>query len=395
MKKCLTVLLLSVLCLSCTMGKLPLPTIPPGQKAKLKNYLDQHRQSPVEYVVSKFADHDIVFLGEYHRIKHDVELVQRLIPALYQAGVFNLGIEFASFDDQPKIDSMLTAADYDSALAARFLWNEWPWWGYQEYADLFKAAWEVNNSLPDSAPKFRIIGLNVRADWSLVWSEEDRNNPEIMKKVWKEGNGDAFMASVILKELVAKNQKGLIYSGINHAYTKYRQPVYDVSKKKLKRLFNRRMGNLVYAQIGEKCCTIFLHSPWPSAKGYSKHSVYPADGIIDALFAELGADYYPVGFDTHGTPFGNLTGETSYWKYGYPHFTLEQYCDGYIFSKPLSQYEGVSVIKNWFTEENRLQAIAQIANPDPRVKDTTRTVSDLYEGLKWDADFGRRFRIFR
>ncbi|HFE63556.1 MAG TPA: hypothetical protein ENK14_03965 [Caldithrix sp.] len=155
------------------------------------------------------------------------------------------------------------------------------------------------------------------------------------------------------------------------------------------------LGNLVYAQIGEKCCTIFLHSPWPSKCGYSKPYVYPADGIIDALFAELSASYYPVGFDTRGTPFGSLPGNTSFWKYSYPDFTLEQYCDCYIFSKPLSQYEGVSVIKNWFTEANRLEAIAQIANHDPRVKDTIQTVPELYQGLKWDTDFRRRFRIFR
>ncbi|GAB4375284.1 MAG: hypothetical protein Kow0042_20590 [Calditrichia bacterium] len=346
-------------------------------------------------MISKFADHDIVFLGEYHRIKHDVELVQQLIPALYRAGVFNLGIEFALYADQPEIDSMLTAPSYDSTLAAKFLWNQWPWWGFQEYADLFKTAWELNHTLPNSARKFRIVGLNTRADWSLVWSEADRQNPEIMKRVWKNRDGDEYMASVILNQFVAKQQKALIYSGINHAYTKYQQPVYNLEKKKLVSLLNRRMGNFVFAKIGERCCTIFLHSPWPSVKGYSKPFVYPVDGIIDALFAELGSDYYPVGFDSHGTPFGRLPSTTSYWKHGYPDFTLEQYCEGYIFCKPLSRYQGVSVIKNWFTAENRLEAIAQIANPDPRVKDTTLTVSRLYQGLKQDTDFRRRFRIYR
>jgi hypothetical protein len=38
-------------------------------------YLQNHWKSPEEYVISKFKDHDYVFIGEYHRIKHDVELI--------------------------------------------------------------------------------------------------------------------------------------------------------------------------------------------------------------------------------------------------------------------------------------------------------------------------------
>ncbi len=61
---------------------------------------------------------------------------------------------------------------------------------------------------------------------------------------------------------------------------------------------------------------------------------------------------------------------------------------------PLSEFEGVSVIDGWFTEANRLEAIAQIANPNPRVKDTTRSVAQLTAGLERDRDFARRFARF-
>jgi len=62
---------------------------------------------------------------------------------------------------------------------------------------------------------------------------------------------------------------------------------------------------------------------------------------------------------------------------------------------PLSQYEGVHVVEGWFNEQNRLSAIAQIANPDPRVKNRDRTVQDLSAALAEDTDFQRRFARLR
>jgi hypothetical protein len=213
-----------------------------------------------------------------------------------------------------------------------------------------------------------------------------------MKKVWKYGMSDEVMAEVIMKEFVDKGEKALIYSGINHAYTEYRQPVYDESEGKFVRFVEDRMGNRVYDKIGKRCITIFLHSPWPGKKGYSSPEVYPADGVIDALMLGLDPKYRRVGFDVKGTPFERLPGETSLWKHGYDDFTLGMYCDGYIYQKPLSKYEGVTVAKGFINENNRLDAIAQSANP--RAKDTSRTVEDLMASMASDTDFARRFRRF-
>lgn len=58
-----------------------------AQRARLADYIKTHYQSPTEYILHKFVDHDIVFLGEWHRIKHDPVLVQSLIPALYANGM--------------------------------------------------------------------------------------------------------------------------------------------------------------------------------------------------------------------------------------------------------------------------------------------------------------------
>ncbi|MDF1545016.1 MAG: ChaN family lipoprotein [bacterium] len=362
-----------------------------GQSEKLVAYLSENYQSPENYIVSCFEDHDIVFVGEYHRIKHDAQLIQHLIPHLYEAGVYNVGIEFANFIDQPLIDQLITADNYDDSLANEIQFRQWPFWGFQEYVDIYKAAWELNQKIPEGSQTIRILGLNGRSDWSYVWSPEDRRNPEVLKKVWPDGDSDECMARIISEECIAKGEKALIYSGINHAYTKYKQPLYDFENDSLIRLNNRRMGNRVYSEIGDRAMTIFLHSPWTSASGYSE-SVRPADGAICGLISRLNPDSMRYGFDVAGTPFASLTGSTSYWQYGYPGFTLEDYCDGYIIQMPLSEYEGCTVIEDFINESNRLAAISQGANP--ATKDSSRTVESIMDALRNDTDFKRRFSQF-
>ena len=51
-----------------------------AEEKDLVRYLQQEGQSPENYIISKFKDHDYILLGENHRIKHDVDLVARLIP---------------------------------------------------------------------------------------------------------------------------------------------------------------------------------------------------------------------------------------------------------------------------------------------------------------------------
>jgi hypothetical protein len=370
------------------------PAVSPKLVTTLTEYVLDHYQTPEDYISSKFSDHDIVFVGEFHRIKHDPELIQRVIPKLYEAGVYNLGMEFARRRDQDDIDRLVTGDVYDESLAKELLWREWPWWGFQEYADIFRAAWCLNKGLPDGARPFRIFGLNATQDWSHLRSEEDRDDPEVRRAIWPEGGSDEVMAETIMREFVDRGQRALVYSGINHAYTGYRQPIVSATGEFV-RFAGGRMGSRVYDSMGGRCMTVFLHSPWPSAGGYSAPLVLPADGAIDAMIAALPGDFRRAGFDVEGTPSGSLGGETSLWSRGYDDFTLADYCDGYVIQGPLSRYEGVTVIPNWFTEENRREAIDQIANPDPRVKNYDRTTESLTEGMARDTDLDAHFGNLR
>lgn len=338
--------------------KLPLPELVESLETELSEYLSAHYKTPEDYVISKFTEHDIVFLGEEHYIKQNVELIHRLIPKLYENGIYNLGIEFANRAEQPMIDSVIYAKKYDDALATKIM-VDFASWGFREYVDIIKAVWELNSKLSNTERKFRLIRLNGSMDWSHVKTQEDLHNPEMRKKAWGKGL-DYAMAQTIIDELINKQEKGLVYTGSYHTFTKYYQPQYNVELQKLINLNKERMGNIVYDKIGDKVFNVYLHGHWTSAKGWNEQFVYPADGVIDALMKK---QYYPVGFDVINSPFGDLKGDSSFFQYGYDNFTLSLFCDGYVFLAPLSKLESVQWIKNCINETNNKKIKTLIKNP--------------------------------
>ncbi len=343
----------------------PLPVLAQELKAELTDYLTAHYKTPEEYIIAKFAAKDIIFLGEYHRIKHDVELVQNLIPLLYENGIYILATEFACYEDQEKIDLLVNSKEYNHALAREIQFNYSPWWGFQEYMDLYQVVWAYNVNLPPGAKKFRIIGLGPKQDWRHVQKEEDKGNEAIMALVFKDGIPDSFMAEVVKKEIIAHNEKALIYAGINHAFTKFREPNMTIE----------RMGNIIYNLIGEKSMTIALHCLWDDENFC--FDIYPVDGVIDALMLDMPKQYQPVGFDVIDGPFADLKSSTGYLYLNCNNFTLGDYCDGYIYTKPFSQYQSVKPIANFINEENRVEAIHQTSNPPKNFKMSVDEIAEL------------------
>jgi hypothetical protein len=308
------------------------------KKEDLILYLKDNWKTPEDYVISKFKDHNYVFIGEYHRIKHDVVLISNLIPLLYKNHIYNLAIEFGIYKDQHLIDSLITAPQFNRKLADSIVFSYYPVWGYKEYIDLYEAAWKVNHTKRSDTTKFRVINMGFLYDPCL-------------KKPFEENDPDVYMASVILKELVANKQKALIYSGCHHAFTKYHQPSYDFEKDTLYGLDHTRMGNVIYDSVKEKAFNIYLHAGWISNKGFNAFlSVLPVNGAIDDVMKNFTDKR--VGFDVIGTPFGKLTANDTYYAFGYPNFTLDKFCDGYIYQCAFKDYEPITMEPDFITSTN-------------------------------------------
>ena len=357
----------------------------PKLLTELRAYAESHAARPADYILGKFDHHDIIFLGEVHRVKHDVELVIDLLPKLHARGVCHLGTEFGRRKDQALIDSLLAGEEFDEALARRIALQQYVFWGYKEYIDIYRAAWALNRSRPEGTPRFRILGLNNSPDWSHVTDPSDRDMGYVMKRVWH-GETEEDWARVILDSVLARGGKMLVYSGMHHAFTEYRQPV--VMDGEFVRFAEMRMGNYVFEAIGKRAITVFLHGPWNSAKGYDRAVVRPADGAVDQAMAGLDPALLPIGFDTHGSPFGDLRGESSVYSHGYDDFRLAMFCDGYVYHRPFAGYEGVTPIADFINESNIDYARTQSPNPSYRDK----SPDDFNEAIARHADL-KRWRL--
>lgn len=353
---------------------------PPAQLiAELAEYATAHRQDPAQYVLRKFETHDIVFIGERHYIKHDVEFVQSLIPRLYEKGVRNLGIEFGRYDDQNLVDQLVTAPEYDENRARSLMFQAFVLWGYKEYHDLYRAAWKLNGRLGAGKPKFRIVHLAPRFDWSQL-TDNTRPRSEMLQ-VMPEGDSDTKAGRVILDEFVAKGQKALVYMGSNHTLTRY--DYRSSAPPRMRPSLPARAGRVVYERIADRTFVIRLHSLVEQRNGGLAH---PVAGVIDAVFSTKAV--YPTGFDTRGTPFGILAERNCTEAAGHEPLALQDLCDGYIFIKPLNEYEMVTVDQHFIDEGNLREALAQL--PDVDARKTCRSVADVTALIRAQAEYGFR-----
>jgi len=345
MRKITATLSLMLICIAVlpAHAECPQPTV-----SELVDYLNDHHRSPEDYVISKFKDHDVAILGESHRIKHDQELIQCLIPMLYKHGIHVLGWEFARAVDQTLIDSLLNGEDWNETLGRKILFLDGIW-GYRDYLDILEVAWRFNRTLRENKPPFRVIGVSCDWDFSLFKTEEDQRDPEIRKQV-HHGCTEVNYAEQILKE-VNHGNKVLVHCGMHHAFTRYKQPVMDENGKFIRWSPDIRMGQAIFQHLSDRVFCISLHYAWP-LRSKSNWYCKPVNGVIDSAMSIAGPDVYPVGFDVVGTPFECLGDSQSFYSVGYEDFKLSDFCDGYIFRKPFGEYEVASWIDDFVNDSN-------------------------------------------
>jgi hypothetical protein len=298
-------------------------------------------QSPQAYILKKFQTHDVILLAEDHAILQNLEFVKSLIPSLYEAGVYTIGMEFGASERQKELDVLTTADHYDADLARDMMYFYNVGWAYSEYIHLPKAVWEFNQSLPAGSRPFRILNLSYQFDWSH-WNETDPESA--MDKIFHKGDCDLYRAAKIKSEIIQKGEKILALVGTIHAITHYKAPVLCEDGKRVGTIPNL-LGNALYEEFPDKVYSVLLHQPVGNRRGRLPYLLSPAGGALERALEKL--DYRPVGLDLTDSPVGKLPEPGSPGE-GYEDFSLSDYVQGYIFLVPLSKMTGCTYEAEFF-----------------------------------------------
>lgn len=288
-------------------------------------------QTAEQFLIEQFNEKDVIFIGEFHRIKEHAEFISNIIPKLHENGINILFSEFANFNDTKLIDSLITAKNFDDNLATRIMFNNSWYWGYKEYIDIYYSAWKINQNLSSNEKPFRIIGIEIDNN-----SLDDGIDAE---QVW---------ANIIDSCSFEKGVKSLVYCGIHHSFTNYYHPYLE--NDTLKGFVTTRVGNLLFKKYPDKTITILLHGPW---YGYSyTTSVLPCNGMLDSLANSLPEGKKEIGFLTSDSIFNSYKLNHSMYSLGYENATIKDLCQGYIIIKPICELNPVTIAPNFINNSN-------------------------------------------
>lgn len=339
-------------------------------------YIKDNGQPHLEYVLDKIRSHSVVAIGEDHWIDAHPQFLCDLIAASAQDSTANidvLAVEFGSERYQYLADSLIKSPVYREDLVFKILEYAPDDLGnpYKEYADVFKAVWENNQKKPESL-RTRIVLL----DPAYIQDYFDG------KKYVYTGSRDDNMFNIIRSHVI-RGSHIVFYAGISHT---------------LARINGIRQGDYYYnwpsAGFLLKSCypqDVFIINLWGGlmgSNGYIENSqtrwTLIADGVLDRAFQKYGNK--PVGFDLNDdfpllrteTYFANPTTKmSSYGEKGSP-YTKEQklsdICDGIVFVKPVSEFNGMHLI-NIYDEEF-------IEKANKRTDGSCKTAEDILNTVK-------------
>jgi uncharacterized iron-regulated protein len=303
--------------------------IPEDDYTYLVDWLDKHSNSPEDYVIDLFKRHQVVILGEFHHIKEHKDFVLDLIPRLYhEAGVRCIGWEFSSHSDNEKLEKLVTSPEFNREAALQFARERSPEWNSKEHWDFIERIWRLNKSLKPGQETMRFLGLDMDVDFcrffiiSKTKSQDSTEFKEILTEVLKR---DKTMAEQVEKEIIDKNQKGLVFVGRCHDFTHYEFPP-EVN-------FGRDvMGNLLYKTYGDRVFQVWLGAGW----------LLPMEKVMKAR------GHKPIGFDLYASPFAHILSPSGW---DAPEVPLSKIARGYVYLGPREKLHKNTPIKGYVTDD--------------------------------------------
>ena len=300
---------------------------------------------PADYILSKFADHRVVILGESHWVRQETELARDVVPRLRAAGVSVFAFEMLGGQIQPRIDALVNGPEWTEGEATALLRTAaWP---YREYRDILHAVWEANRG----GAHLRLIALQ----------------PDDAARERRESY-DAYAAQRVL-DAIGTTGRAFVYCGLHHGFTRFVQP-WMPQKEKVDGFFDR-MGNFLRRAIGEDAFLVATHRPWQCRVNGKWTYCLPLDGAIDCAMQA------PGGFDIATSPFAeSLIAPNVWYAMGTPMLRFVDFSDGYVRLEPIERLDSVHLIPlKTFAPD--AAALDEVRRNNPFADSTTATNEEL------------------
>ena len=334
--------------------------------------IDTGSSDLLKFVADKFDNHSVVFLGELHKRKQDLEFFSNLIPYLYRTKNINIiGWEFGAAEYQKDADSVVTASGFDRKKAIAIMRNSKYYWCYEEYLDIFKTIWQINKNILQADEKIRFLQL----DKPYIPKRWDSQNQSIRLEERKK-SFDNILPDIVEKEVMQKNKKILIYCGWEHSLTKFKTPKFFFIKEK-----ERRAGERLFNKYPNIVCQLWLVAPFPPRWWMYKELtnsedlkyVYPFEAVFNQLYDTLKR---PFAVNSNNPAFANARDYNSFYAFDkFNGIRLRDFCDGCIMLNAFDKIEPVKLIPDWVTTEEELNEMKQVL-PDSDAKNI-KTIQDL------------------
>jgi|GEM_PF-1654367 len=316
----------------------------PVKDINLSVKIEQSFQDPIEYVLGKLRDYDLVMIGEHHRLRQEPVFIQSLIKRCFEKNAINLVfLEFGNFEDQGKIDAFMDSAEYDPKPVTDILRNYGVLgWGYQEYFDIFKLIYDENTKRPPSQKIRLILSDPELKDMTLDAQFYDclkmSSLPE--KKRWEVitwlresllKDRDQCMSAVIEAHLFQGGLKGIYYAGSSHIRK-------DLQKKGYGRQYFSAGGILARKYPGRVCCLTFHKQPefWQKVGDFD---------YLEQLFTSCGT---PFAIDTNDSRISHLKLKGDIAAEG---IALPEAFDGYIMLNRDEDYKPCALVPGFYDDE--------------------------------------------
>ena len=304
---------------------------------------DKSLQEPIDYVIGKLKDHDLVMIGERHWTHEEPVFIQNLIKrACEEKAVDFIFLECGYFEYQPKIEAFLKQPEYSQKPLIEALRNSTDFgWGYQEYFDIFKLVYNENKNrsegekikiiLVDGPPSRIYFGNEL---YSCLDGSSFSEGEKWQKVTWlKEGTigRDSFMAEVIGSYLFDSKKKGIYYAGSAHIRKDLCKKDYGV------RLFST--GGILSLKYPDRvCCLTFHMEPrfWQNVSDFD---------YLEEIFKHYEK---PFAVDTNDPNISRLKLKSDINQQG---VSLSEAFDGYIMLNQNKDYHPCIFVPDFYNDE--------------------------------------------